>query len=296
MTLAQHYHCCTLCPRRCSVDREMQRGHCGMPNMPTVIRVAAHHWEEPCISGTQGAGAVFFSGCALHCVFCQNSDISQGHKGTALSPEKLRALFLSLIAQGVHNLDLVTPSHFAHVLAQVLQPPLPVPVVWNSSAYELPEVLRALEGCVQVYLPDFKYLRPESARSYSAAADYPQVAKAAITEMVRQTGPVQLGEDGLLQRGVLIRHLLLPGGLAEAKEIMDWIAESFPPDTVLFSLMSQYTPMSRALQIAPLDRRLRASERRAAAAYMDALGLAGYRQGEDAADARFTPAFDGTGL
>lgn len=261
-----------------------------------VARAALHHWEEPCLSGTRGAGTVFFSGCPLRCVFCQNSAISQEGYGKAVSTQRLREIFLELIAQGAHNIDLVTPTHLTHVLRKALEEPLPVPVVWNTGGYETVENLRTLEGRVQIYLPDLKYLDRERAARYSAAPDYPEVATAAIREMVRQTGSCQFDENGLLKKGVLIRHLLLPGGLPEAKAVMDWVAENFPKGTVYFSLMSQYVPLGRAGEYPEINRTLRRSEIRAAGEYMAALELPGYTQEGAAASGDYVPSFDLTGV
>ncbi len=287
---------CTLCPRRCGGDRTQAKGRCRMPDRPVVARAALHHWEEPPLSGTRGAGTVFFSGCSLGCVFCQNDSISQGDFGREIPVERLREIFRELAAQGAHNIDLVNPTHYAHAIAQALEAPLPVPVVWNSGGYDRVETLRALEGKIDIYLPDYKYPDAAGAKAYAGAADYPEVAQAAIREMVRQTGPYQLDGDGLLRRGVVIRHLLLPGRLAQAKEVMDWVAGTFPPGTVLFSLMSQYTPWGRAKEFPPLDRPLRRSEVRGAEAYFANLGLAGFTQGVEAVGAEYIPAFDLTGV
>ena len=289
---------CTQCPRSCGARREalVPGGVCAMPSEPVVARAALHLWEEPPISGTQGAGTVFFSGCNLRCVFCQNSSISQEGFGKPVTEERLRAIFHELIAQGAHNIDLVTPTHFTHAILEALDQPLPVPVVWNSGGYESAETLRKLEGKVQIYLPDLKYLSPERAARYSAAPDYPVVATAAIREMFRQTGPCQFDGQGLLKRGVLIRHLLLPGGVHEAKAVMDWVAGEFPRGSVYFSLMSQYVPMGRAAEFPEIDRRLRKSEIRAAQEYMAAMDLPGYIQEDASASAAYVPAFDLTGV
>ena len=262
---------------------------------PAGAGPALHQWEEPCLSGTNGAGTVFFSGCALGCVFCQNDAISRKNFGRPVTIARLREIFHELIAQGAHNIDLVSPTHFSHAVREALAEPLPVPVVWNSGGYDSVETLRMLEGKIDVYLPDLKYLSPDRAARYSGAADYPETAKAAIIEMFRQVGPPVL-EDGLLKRGVLIRHLLLPGGLNEAKLVMDWVGETFPDGGVLFSLMSQYVPLGRAGEYSEIDRRLRGSEVRAAQAYMSALGLAGYTQEQSAADGGYVPGFDLTGV
>ena len=288
---------CSLCPRLCRAERTETagRGHCRMPELPVVARAALHQWEEPPISGTRGSGTVFFSGCSLDCVFCQNDQISHRDFGKGVTVERLREICQALIAQGAHNINFVNPTHYAHVVAQLLEQPLPVPVVWNSGGYDRVETLRALEGKVDIYLPDLKYLTPALAERYSGAADYPAAAVAAIREMVRQTGPCQM-EDGLLKRGTVIRHLVLPGHLAEAKGVMDFVAGEFPAGTVLFSLMSQYLPQGRAGEFPQLNRRLRGSEARAAQAYMEALGLEGFTQEGSAADTEYIPPFDLTGV
>ena len=267
-----------------------------MPSLPVVARAALHHWEEPCLSGSNGAGTVFFSGCPLGCVFCQNDAISHQNYGRVISRERLQEIFHALIAQGAHNIDLVNPTHFSHVLTDVLSASLPVPVVWNSGGYDSVTTLRALEGKVDIYLPDLKYLSSDRAARYSGAADYPETAKAAILEMFRQVGPPVFSPDGLLRRGVIIRHLLLPGGLLEAKCVMDWVAEQFPGGQVLFSLMSQYVPLGQADQYPEINRHLRHSEARSAALYMDALGLEGFTQDPASAESTYVPNFDLTGV
>lgn len=288
---------CTQCPRRCGAVRTDTSGggFCQMPALPVLARAALHHWEEPCLSGTRGAGTVFFSGCTLRCVFCQNSQISRENFGRPVSIGRLREIFAELIGQGAHNIDLVSPTQFSHVVEEALDRPPGVPVVWNSGGYDSVDTLGRLEGKIDVYLPDLKYVTPARAEKYSGTEDYPEIAAAAILEMFRQVGPTVL-EDGLLKRGVLIRHLLLPGGLNEAKLVMDWVAEQFPPGAVLFSLMSQYVPLGRAAEFPELNRRLRRSEIRSAEAYMAALGLNGYTQDPDAADAGYVPRFDLTGV
>ena len=277
-------------------DETRGEGLCGMPETLYLARAALHRWEEPPISGTRGAGTVFFSGCNLGCAYCQNDVISRQRLGKPVTEERLRVIFQELIGQGAHNIDLVSPTHYAHILARVLSEPLSVPVVWNTGGYERLETLRALEGKVDVYLPDLKYVDSAPALRYSGAADYPETAKAAIVEMVRQTGPVQLDENGILQKGVLIRHLLLPGQLPAAKAVMDWVAETFRPGEVLFSLMNQYVPLGRAAEYPEINRRLRKAEARSAAEYMANLGLAGFTQEMGAADAGYVPNFDFSGV
>ncbi len=289
---------CTLCPRRCAAERTDEKGAglCAMPALPVVARAAPHFWEEPPISGTRGSGAVFFSGCPLRCVFCQNEAISHQNFGRPVAVSRLREIFLSLARQGCHNINLVNPTHFALPIRDALEGGLPVPVVWNSGGYDRVETLRAMEGRIQIYLPDLKYLDPAAAARYSGAEDYPAAATAAIREMVRQTGPYQLDEDGLLRRGVLVRHLILPGRVAEAKAVMDFLAREFPPHTILFSLMSQYVPLARAGEFPEIARPLRPSEKRAGEAYFSALGLDGYTQELLSADEGFIPDFDLTGV
>ena len=290
---------CNLCPRRCGALRDETHGEgcCRMPALPVCARAALHLWEEPCISGALGAGTVFFSGCTLGCVFCQNRSISREGLGKTLSEDALYAVFQRLAQQGASCIELVTPTQFSHVLSRVLQRPIPggLPVVWNSGGYERTDVLKTLEGKVDVYLPDLKYVTPALSQRYSGAADYPQAAKAAILEMYRQRGPVRM-EGALLKSGVLIRHLILPGQVSEAKRVMDWVADSFPPGAVLFSLMAQYTPVGELDGFPELRRTLRPSELRSAREYMENLGLAGYVQELDAVGEHFIPAFDYTGL
>ena len=289
---------CDLCPRRCRALRTdtVGEGFCGMPSLPVVARGALHQWEEPPISGTRGSGTIFFSGCPLQCVFCQNDRISREGFGKPVSVERIREICDELIAQGAHNINFVTPTHYAHVIRQVLEQPLPVPVVWNTGGYERVETLRSLEGKVDIYLPDLKYADNGDALRYSNAGDYVETAQAAIREMVRQTGPYVL-EDGLLKRGVIIRHLILPGKAAAAKAVMDWVAETFPPGTVLFSLMSQYLPWGRVeAEFPELNRRLRKGEARSCRTYMENLGLEGFTQEMEAAQSQYIPPFDLTGV
>ena len=289
---------CNLCPRQCGALRTETagEGRCRMPAAPVAARAALHMWEEPPISGTRGSGTVFFSGCSLGCVFCQNEEISHRDFGKPISLERLREICLELIAQGAHNINFVNPTHYAHVVRRLLEEPLPVPVVWNSGGYDRVETLRTLEGRVSIYLPDLKYLDPGTAERYSAARDYPQAARAAIREMVRQTGPCQFDGDGLLLRGTVIRHLILPGQVNQAKAVMDWVAEEFPRGTVLFSLMSQYTPWGDLSATPELNRRLRRGEMESAVDYMRNLDLPGFCQERTSAKEEYTPPFDLTGL
>ena len=289
---------CNLCPRRCGVLRTETEGEgwCRMPALPVAARAALHHWEEPPISGPRGSGPVVFSGGSLGCVFCQTDAISHQDFGRPISLERLRAICFELIDQGAHNINLVNPTHYAHAVARLLAQPLPVPVVWNSGGYDRVDTLRGLEGKIQISLPDLKYVTPEYAEQYSGAADYPEAAQAAILEMFRQTGPCQFDEAGLLTRGVVIRHLILPGQTAQAKAVMDWVARTFPKGAVLFSLMSQYTPWGDLSAFPELDRRLRRGEMESCADYMRNLDLPGFCQERTSAREEYTPPFDLAGL
>lgn len=291
---------CYDCPRRCGARRTetLAGGICQSPLLPRIIRAAPHFGEEPCISGTRGAGTFFFTGCSLHCVYCQNAEISRKGVGRILRADELREVMLRLRDKGVHNIELVTPSHFSRVIAEALSGvELGVPVVWNSSGYECAETLRMLEGLVQVYLPDLKYLNPETARRYSAAPDYPERAQEALQEMFRQRGPYRLDEDGLLQSGVLIRHLILPGHTEESRDVIDYVAESFPRGSVLFSLMSQYTPMAPDARFPELSGTVSREENESLIHYLKVRHLTdGYWQETASAGTENIPLFDGTGL
>lgn len=290
---------CTLCPRSCGAERTdtAGKGYCRMPALPVLARAALHLWEEPPISGTQGSGTLFFSGCSLGCVFCQNEKISHQDFGRAVTLDRLREICEALIAQGAHNLNFVNPTHYAHVLAALLEDwHPPVPVVFNTGGYDNTDTLQRLEGKVNIYLPDLKYLDRETARRYSGASNYPETAQAAIREMVRQTGPCRFDDNGLLLSGTIIRHLILPGQVNQAKAVMDWVAREFGPGTVLFSLMSQYTPWGNLSAVPELNRRLRPGEIRAAREYMENLGLPGFTQERTSAREEYTPPFDLTGI
>jgi len=291
---------CSDCPRNCHARRGETSGGgvCVSPLLPRVIRAAPHYGEEPCISGTRGAGTIFFSGCNLRCVFCQNREISRRSVGKTLSVSELRTLMQRLRDQGVHNIELVTPTHFTRVIAEALEGlNLGIPVVWNSSGYESVETLRLLDGLVQVYMPDLKYLSAETAGRYSAAADYPEAATAAIDEMVRQRGAYRLDGNGMLQSGVLIRHLILPGHISESMDVIDYVADTFPPGTVLFSLMSQYTPMPGLERFPELRRTVSAEENGNLIHYLQTRRLQdGFWQEISSVGEESIPVFDGSGL
>ena len=290
---------CNLCPRRCNTVRgeDVSGGFCRSPLLPRVARAAPHYGEEPCIAGKNGTGAVFFTGCNLRCVFCQNMDISRGKGGQAVTVPQLRDMLLRLRDQGVDSIDLVTGAHYIPAVAEALSGlSLGIPVVWNSSGYESVESLRQLEGLIQVYMPDFKYFDPEAARRYSAAAAYPDAAAEAIREMYRQTGPYVLDEDGLMKSGVLIRHLILPGRADDTRDVIDFAADEFPEGSVLFSLMSQYTPMPGLEKYPELQRRVTQEENRALIHYMQVRRLSGFWQESDAATDEMIPDWDLTGV
>ena len=290
---------CNLCPRNCNALRTDTKGGglCGMPALPVAARAALHQWEEPPISGTRGSGTLFFSGCSLQCVFCQNEPISHQGRGKAITPEHLRALCFQLIDQGAHNINFVTPTHYTHVLLDVLREPLPVPVVYNCGGYESVHTVAFLRKKVQCWLPDLKYYDAEISGKYSDAPDYFERASAAIEQMFKETGPYVIGADGILQRGVLIRHLILPGQVEDTKRILEYVAETFEPGDVLFSLMRQYTPCGRAAEFPEIDRRITDEEYEACESYMEELGIIdGYVQQKESAEAAFIPAFDGTGV
>ncbi len=288
---------CSLCPRKCGADRlHGKTGVCGVPAAPVIARAAAHYWEEPCISGEKGSGAVFFSGCSLKCVFCQNYEISTELKGVELDVPRLREIFRRLEDTGVHNINLVNPTHYAAAIAEALETPPGIPVVYNCGGYEDPETLKMLEGKIQIYLPDMKYRDAAAAAKYSAAPDYPERAAAAIAEMLRQTGPFVI-EDGIMQSGVLIRHLILPGLLENSKAVIDWVAENFKPDEVLFSLMSQYTPMGRAQDYPEINRRVTQAEYDEIMTYMEESDIEnGFFQELSSAGEEYIPDFDFTGI
>ncbi len=288
---------CTLCPRNCGVERtaESGAGVCRMGTQPKIARAALHMWEEPCISGTRGSGAVFFSGCGLRCVFCQNEAISQQGEGKIVTPARLAEIFRELEAQGAHNINLVTAAHFVPAVLEALSLYRPnIPIVYNSSGYESIETLRMISGVVDIYLPDYKYIDPNMAAMLSGARDYPEVAFAAIAEMIRQTGAPVYDENGMMQRGTLIRHLVLPGLTGDSMKILTRIRDEFPGIPV--SLMGQYTPCGRALSMPGMDRKIKKKEYARVLAHMEAIGLDGYRQELGSADGAFIPSFDETGV
>lgn len=283
------YTQCRLCPRNCGVDRTAgERGFCGCPDTALVAKTMLHKWEEPALAGSGGSGAVFFGGCTLGCSYCQNAAISRKPTGRPVDSQELRGLFEELIAQGAENIDLVTPTQFLPTILPALSPKLPVPVVYNCGGYESVQTLKALEGHIDIYLPDLKYASPALGRSLSQAADYFPRATEAIREMVRQTGPVKWQGEKIL-RGTVIRHLILPGQVENSLKVLDWIGETFRPGEVLVSLMRQYTPMGD--QTPPMDRRITDEEYDAVLSWMFLNDLEGFTQEAQAADRGFIPDF-----
>ena len=284
------YKHCELCPRMCGADRSGgEWGYCRCPDTAVVAKTMLHPWEEPALAGSGGSGAIFFGGCTLGCKYCQNSAISRSPVGKTVDSAQLRQMMEELIARGAENIDLVTPTQYLPTLLPALEPKLPVPVVYNCGGYERPETIRALEGKVDIYLPDLKYADETLARELSAAADYFAVAAAAIREMVAQVGPPQW-EGERLKKGVIIRHLILPGHVENSLKVLDWIGESFAPGQVLVSLMRQYTPMGNLPK--PMDRRVTDEEYDAVLSWMYLNELEGFSQENDSATADFIPAFD----
>ena len=284
-----NYVNCELCPRQCGVDRTVgERGFCGAPAEALVAKAMLHQWEEPALAGSGGSGAIFFGGCTLGCTYCQNLRISGAPVGKAMDSAALRQLMEDLVAQGAENIDLVTPTHYLPTILPALTPKLPVPVVYNCGGYERAETIRALEGKVDIYLPDLKYADGALGQRLSGAADYFKVATAAIKEMVRQVGAPQWDGEKL-RSGVIVRHLILPGLVENSLKILDWLGENFAPGEILVSLMRQYTPMPG--MIAPLDRTVTEDEYQAVLSWMMLNDLEGFTQEAEAADAGFIPDF-----
>lgn len=308
---------CTLCPRNCAVDRgNGERGVCGQTETLKVARAALHYWEEPCISGKEGSGTVFFSGCSLHCVFCQNRNIANGDAGKDISTGRLTEIFLELQQKGANNINLVTPGHFVPQIVTALHAAkrqgLAIPIVYNTSSYESVDTIRQLEGLVDIYLPDFKYMDAALSARYSHAADYSKVAKAAIAEMVRQTGKAVFAEPAvpeaawnetdpieagcLMRRGTIVRHLLLPGQTQDSKAVIRYLYEKYG-DSVYISIMNQFTPLAGLEKYPELNRRVTEEEYNEVVDYAIDLGVThGFIQEGETAEESFIPEFDGEGV
>ncbi|MBR6568759.1 MAG: 4Fe-4S cluster-binding domain-containing protein [Clostridia bacterium] len=288
---------CNICPRECGADREKGRGYCGVGQNFTLARAAKHLWEEPPVSGTKGSGTVFFSGCNLGCVFCQNYEISHGCKGKEVTAERLREICDNLIGEGVHNINFVNPTHYSSALSYFLEKnSFSVPVVWNSGGYEKADTLKSLEGKVQIYLPDLKYVSDERSEKYSSAPDYFSYASRALIEMKRQCPESIFDEEGIMKRGIIVRHLILPKNTNQSLKILDWIKENLGTDTVI-SLMSQYTPYGKIAAFPELQRKITEREYFKVVGYAENLGFENiFTQSFLSADEDFIPDFDFTGI
>ncbi len=284
---------CTLCPRRCGARRTAEEGNgfCRLPETMRIARIAPHLWEEPPVSGQRGTGAVFFSGCTLRCAYCQNAEISHRNAGRPFTPAELADALRRLVDMGMQTISLITATPFTEQILETLslyRPPLPL--VWNTSGYETVETLRRLEGLVDVYLPDLKHFSPRIARLCAGAEDYFPAASAAIREMVRQTGAPQYDDSGVMTRGTLIRHLILPGATGDAITLLDWVAETFG-QAIPVSLMQQYVPCNN-VDIPGMNRRITPREYHRVRDHMAALGLPGFLQGPTSATVDFVPVFN----
>lgn len=293
---------CTVCPRECGADRKGGTpGICGVSGSGIkVARAALHMWEEPCISGTEGSGTVFFCGCPLRCVYCQNYSVAHASAGEEISLERLAEIFLELEEQGAENINLVTPTHYTPEIIRALSDArnkgLSLPVVYNCSGYEKTETLKELEGIVDIYLTDFKYMEKETAARYSRAADYPEIARAALAEMVRQCSPVLFDSRGMMRRGVIVRHLLLPGHVRNAQQVVKYVWDTYG-NQVYFSLMNQYTPLPRMKEWPELNRKVTEREYKKLTDYAVSLGVEnGFIQEGGTAEESFIPEFDDTGV
>ncbi len=285
---------CKACPRSCNIDRENKRGFCKSPIYPVICRAALHFWEEPCISGKNGSGTIFFKGCSLRCAFCQNYEISRDGEGKICSPERLAEIMRELVLQGAHNINLVNPTHFTYAIKETLKiykPP--VPVVYNSGGYDSVSSLKSLEGLIDVYLPDYKYADEKLSSELSGARDYPAAANEAIREMIRQTGEAVFDEDGMMKRGTLIRHLILPGHVMNTLAVLRKIAELENP---IVSIMAQYTPVTKVEGHPELSRKITSAELLRVKKYVEKLNLNGYIQQRESADEGYIPKFNVKGM
>ncbi len=290
---------CRLCPRECGADRTKEAGLCGAGARIRAARAMLHFWEEPCISGKNGSGTIFFSGCPLKCRYCQNYKISTENLGKEISVQRLCEIFMELKEKGAHNINLVSPTQYAPFIIKALKevkPLLKIPVVWNTGGYEKVETIKSLNGLVDVYLPDLKYISPEISLKYSGAEDYFEMASAALNEMYSQLGGVVFDETGLLKRGIVVRHLVLPGNRAESLKILDWLCCNFPKKDILLSLMSQYTPYRHDEKFKELNRRISSFEYSVVAQKAAELGFEGYLQEKSSAKEEYTPDFDFLGI
>lgn len=291
---------CSLCPRMCNIDREVTTGYCGVKQTLRVARAALHFWEEPCISGEEGSGAVFFTGCNLRCVFCQNYQIARAEQGKEITVERLSEIFLELQEKKANNINLVTATHYVPQVVEALKMAksqgLHIPVVYNCGGYETVETLNLLEGLVDIYLPDFKYVDSERAKRYSHAENYPEAAKTALAEMVRQQPRAEFDERGMMKKGVIVRHLMLPGGIKDSKAVVKYLYETYG-NQIFVSLMNQYTPLPHVTDYPEINRKLKKFEYDRLVDYAIALGVEnGFIQEGETAEESFIPAFTNEGV
>lgn len=291
---------CSLCPRMCNIDREVTTGYCGVKQTLRVARAALHFWEEPCISGEEGSGAVFFTGCNLRCVFCQNYQIARAEQGKEITVERLSEIFLELQEKKANNINLVTATHYVPQVVEALKlaklQGLHIPVVYNCGGYETVETLKLLEGLVDIYLPDFKYVDSERAKRYSHAENYPEAAKTALAEMVRQQPEAEFDERGIMKKGVIVRHLMLPGGIKDSKAVVKYLYETYG-NQIFVSLMNQYTPLPHVTDYPEINRKLKKFEYDRLVDYAIALGVEnGFIQEGETAEESFIPAFTNEGV
>lgn len=290
---------CTLCQRQCGIDRHIQKGYCGTDDTLRVALASLHHWEEPVISGNKGSGAVFFSGCSLGCIFCQNTRISHEGFGKAISHQRLGEIFLELQEQGAHNINLVTPTHYLPQILRALDEVkhrLKLPIVYNTSSYESLSAIKSLEGYIDIYIPDLKFYSSELSAAYANAPDYFEVASRNILAMFEQVGKTTLDGDGIMTKGLILRHLVLPGGAFDSVKLLDWAAANLPLDEIYVSIMSQYTPWGAAQDHPILGRRVLPIEYNKVLGHARRLGIQGFTQGLDSAQKEYTPLFDLSGV
>lgn len=293
------YKNCMLCPRKCGVDRSKEKGFCGMPDKLFAAKAYLHLWEEPCISGETGSGTVFFTGCNLRCVYCQNRKIAEGREGFEITSKRLGEIFLELQDKGANNINLVTPTHYVpHIISALdkVKDKLKIPVVYNCGGYESTDTLKKLDGYIDIYLPDFKYCDSRLSKRYSNAEDYPEVVKSALDEMVRQTGSCQFDKNGIMQKGVIVRHLVLPGFLQNSKDVIEYLYKKYGND-IFMSIMNQYTPLEYVKDYPEINRKLTEKEYDEIIDFAAGIGVenAFVQEGGTVSES-FIPIFDGEGI
>lgn len=294
------YKNCMLCPRECGIDRSKQKGYCRTIDKLIVARAALHIWEEPCISGNEGSGTVFFGGCSLRCIYCQNKEIRDGNTGKEISTQRLAEIFLELQGKNANNINLVTPTHYVPHIIDALDTAksngLTIPIVYNTSGYEKPETIKLLNSYIDIFLTDFKYMDSKTAKEYSNAPDYTEYAKAALDVMVRQTGDAVFDKNGIMQKGVIVRHLLLPNHLEESKKIVRYLSRTYG-NNIFISLMNQYTPMPDVVKHSVLNKKVSDKEYDELIDYAVELGVEnGFIQEGETATESFIPPFDNSGV